>query len=102
MRLMVTAPGFAPKLVTPEAGSSSELAAKVTVKLTPGAEIGGIVRDEKGKPVANAKIEIFGARKDESGSTLRYLCEEVLTGRDGKWKSMAVATNFEGLYFAVT
>src|SRR6185295_6696125 len=56
LRFLVRAPGFVSVLRTVSRDGASGMPAEITVELTPGARIGGIVRGRQGEPVVGAEV----------------------------------------------
>src|SRR5688500_12905072 len=63
--------------------------------------IGGKVQDDKGRPVANATIQVLGLSKDEAGQSFVKELDKVTTGAKGGWTSQKVPESFENLIFSI-
>lgn len=79
------APGLAHATTWINVGAGDATARLV---LQPGAEVAGIVVDDKGKPVANARVTYHGASDWSQQADPRY--DAVASGADGTWKIAAM------------
>ena len=69
------------------------------MKLETAATIGGLIKDEQGKPIAGATVVINGLARDPVGQVVLLECDSVTTDAAGKWASHRVPAHFEGLNF---
>jgi len=72
---------------------------EASVKLEKAASIGGLVRDEQGKPVAGVTVVVSGLARDPVGQVVLLEYDSASTDAAGKWASHRVPANFEGLNF---
>ena len=79
------APGLAHATTWINVGAGEATARLV---LQPGAEVSGVVLDDKGVPVANARVTYHGASDWSQQGDPRY--DAVATGTDGTWKIAAM------------
>jgi hypothetical protein len=76
-----------------------------TVKLEAGASIGGAIRDEQGKPVADAKVAVQGPGNEAMSVEqlgLQGSFQTETTDAAGQWSCDNVPARFENLTFHVT
>lgn len=107
LRIWVSHPGFVPvhamwaESFQPD---DHEIPKEFSIRLSPGTTIGGVVRDETGKPVAGAFVEIksfsamkyniLGAEENRKrpvpSSWLAEGAEAIITDREGRWRAFNV------------
>ncbi|MBI2925361.1 MAG: carboxypeptidase regulatory-like domain-containing protein, partial [Verrucomicrobia bacterium] len=97
--LQVRAPGY---VATRQEIAGDELPREVTVRLARGLEIGGVVKDEAGKPIAGAKVKVNSLARDEVGQVLMQDLDVATTDAQGKWTSGSTPANPTGLNFKLT
>ncbi len=79
-------------------GTAVEMAvpSEFTVEMEPGTSFGGIVRDERGKPIPGAEVSVDG-RKETRGEILWYSIHETLTtDENGKWECHRMPADLAG------
>lgn len=59
----------------------------VTVKLQPGETLGGLVRDEQGRPVAGATVDLWSHNYQSRDPHEIFFDLRVFTGPDGRWQT---------------
>ena len=93
-RIWSRADGYVPIFANWERGDTTNIPKEFTVKMQRAVEIGGVVVDQRGKPVAGVRIEVTlesgGTKLDPQPRTRfdGYLAEaddEVRTDKSGKW-----------------
>ncbi len=68
-------------------GGSISPPAELKIKLEPGVTVGGIVRNEKGEPIKNAKVVLqCPANNYGDGSNLHFYLATLTTDDEGRWK----------------
>jgi hypothetical protein len=75
---------------------------ELTLTVSRGAAIGGIVRDRSGQAVTNAEVVIFGVVRDGAGQVLESELGMTETDAAGKWSAACLPKDFDGLSFKVT
>ncbi len=95
LNLLVKSPGRAPLVVTPARDRDGEFPSEIVVKLDPGAQIGGVVNDDAGKPVAGAEILISSVTRAKTRVYTQLDFDQVRTDASGHWQSSSAAWFFE-------
>ena len=72
------------------------------VKLEPGVNLGGIVRDPSGQPIAGARVSVNTVVRDEVGQSLELETDVATTDDSGQWTTRSVAADFKSLTFKLT
>lgn len=62
------------------------LPAELNLRLAPGLEIGGIIRDEAGRPIAGAEIQVMMPITSPRLQSHVFTAAEFVTKADGRWK----------------
>ncbi len=76
---------------------------EATIKLQPGESLGGIVRDEQGRPVAGAAVYLWSHNYQRKDPTELLYDLRATTGADGRWRTGgAPETTGELLGFYIT
>ena len=78
---------------------------RFTILLGPGITIGGIVRDEQGKPVEGAKIVPTYNTRGDTNETLQFpraLWDGVLSDAHGRWKAEGYSSTYASIQLSVT
>lgn len=97
--LLVRAKGYVARRQSIE---GSTLPPELVIQLDPGVVIGGVVRDDQGKPVAGAQVRINGVARDAAGQVIEEEIETVETDAQGRWACRSVPSQPQGLSFKVT
>ena len=102
LNLFVTAAGHVPKVTSWGFGRS--MPSEYTMKLERGVSIGGQVVDEKGQPVAGAKIQIDNPGNDPTlAENIQFGPDAaVKTDANGQWTSDMIPRQFEQVSLLVT
>ncbi len=102
LNLFVTASGHVPKVTSFRATAGTPSA--YTMKLERGATIGGVVVDEAGHPVANAKIEFDGPGNDSTREVnIQFGPDAVVhSGTDGRWSCDMIPKELEQIQVMVS
>lgn len=94
--LLVRAPGYA---LRQEIVPGPRLPRELTLRLEPGVRIGGVVRDDRGQPVAGAQVQVNGVMRDAAGQFVEIELEKVVTDAGGRWTCWSAPLNPAGLNF---
>lgn len=102
LNLFVTAAGHVPKVTS--WGFRRSMPAEYTMKLERGVSIGGQVVDEKGQPIAGAKIQIDGLGNDPTlAENIQFGPDAaVKTDANGQWTCDMIPRGFEQVSMLVT
>jgi peroxiredoxin/5-hydroxyisourate hydrolase-like protein (transthyretin family) len=108
-RIALTRPGYVPKYITwsqSQNDTLQDIPAQYTSRMDKGVTIGGIVKNEKGEPIPDARVIFSGPSTATNGPRERtavapnYHSER--TDADGRWQSSEVPPDFRHLTFRVT
>src|SRR5438477_2567886 len=97
LNLLVKVANRAPLFLTPTRGADGGFPAEITAKLEPGATIGGIVKDDGGKPVAGAEVLISSVSRAKSRVYTQLDYDLVQSDASGHWQSSSMPHNFSNL-----
>lgn len=70
--------------------------AKYTLTLEPGTTLGGIIRDEQGRPVAGAEVTVGGHKQSGDGVLGWSIYDTSQTDAEGKWQCHRVPADLTG------
>lgn len=101
----VVQPGFVGKHLTWDVESGEAIPETFTVSLDRGVEIGGLVRDTSGRPVADATIELALYTERTDGvvsSRISKRASLVTTDTEGKWTAAGVPDSYAELKIDVS
>lgn len=93
-----SAKGYSPTKLTLSFGPTNPMPAFVTVRLHGGLEIGGIIVDKAGAPIANARVNVYrfwtgnDSMRDE-GEQSGFGSKDITTGPDGRWEASGIPKN---------
>jgi hypothetical protein len=93
-----SAKGYSPTKLTLSFGPTNPMPAFVTVRLHGGLEMGGIILDTAGAPIANAKVHVYrywtgnDSMRDE-GEQSGFGFKDITTGPDGRWEASGIPKN---------
>jgi len=99
MSLAVIAPGYATLFHNV---SISDLKKELGLKLARGVTVGGLVKDQNGKPVAEAKVIVSAVARDEVGQFVLSEYDSAQSDSSGKWSSSALPSDFKSLSLEIT
>jgi|GEM_PF-3516640 len=94
--LQARAPGY---VLRQEIVPGPSLPRDLTLRLEPGVQIGGVVRDDRGQPVAGAQVQVNGLMRDAAGQFVEIELEKVVTDAAGRWTCRSAPSNPAGLNF---
>jgi beta-lactamase regulating signal transducer with metallopeptidase domain/Tol biopolymer transport system component/5-hydroxyisourate hydrolase-like protein (transthyretin family) len=97
--LVARAPGHLPRQ---EVLPGPRLPRELTLRLERGVRIGGVVRDDQGRPVPGVRVQVNGVMRDAVGQFLELELEAVKTDGDGRWTSRSAPPKPEGLNFKLS
>jgi RNA polymerase sigma factor (sigma-70 family) len=86
----------------------SDIPAEHEIRVMPGRRIGGFLVDERGRPVGNTKVVLWGEVESEGPPPVdRYLLmdggrEDVVTDPEGRWASDRLPPEWERIRFLVS
>jgi beta-lactamase regulating signal transducer with metallopeptidase domain len=72
-----------------------ELPERHVVEMVPAQTIGGVVRDEQGRPIAGVQVMVVTHLQEVGGTA--YFRHNVLTDRDGRWRIGGIAASTDRL-----
>ncbi len=92
-----SAPGFVPLQVTFRCPHVHlDIPERYTLKLPPGTSIGGVVRDESGKPIQGATVKIWLSGQDHAMRAVLFDRDDPLkTDAQGRWRCDGMPADFE-------
>ena len=99
--LVVEASGYAPAIAGPFASGPGQMHAGVVVRLTKGATVSGVVRDEQGRPVAGARVWLDALLGDTDAGRARVVERlrsgelQGRTGADGSFRIEEVPAGYD-------
>ncbi len=93
----VHAPGWMPAVIAESKTNIAKFTTNHVVVLKRGRTIGGVVKDAKGQPVADAEVILHKAEKLSAHHYSRVDYDLTRTGADGKWTSRSLPADLSGL-----
>jgi len=95
LNMFVTADGHVPKVTT--FGFRRAMPSEYSMKLERGVSIGGVVLDESGRPISNAKVGFNGPGNDSSlAENIQFGPDtEVVTDANGQWSCNMIPRSYE-------
>ena len=101
--LLVRAPGHVSVTLSgSKTNSGAEFPGELSARLERGVLIGGRVNDSAGQPLPGAQVLVFKVEKTGPREYTRMDYGTVTTGRDGKWSSSLLPSNFTGFGFEIS
>lgn len=97
--LLARAPGY---VLRQEIVPGPRLPRDLTLRLEPGVQIGGVVRDDRNQPVAGAQVQVNGVVRDAAGQSVEIELERVVTDAAGRWSCRSAPPNPAGLNFKLS
>lgn len=97
LNLLVKVPNRAPLFLIPERRRDGSFPAEIAAKLEPGATIGGMVKDDAGKPVAGAEVLISSVSRAKSRVYTQLDYDLVHSDSTGHWQSASLPHSFSNL-----
>lgn len=97
--LQARAPGY---VLRQEIVPGPSLPRDLTLRLEPGVQIGGVVRDDRGRAVAGAQVRVNGVLRDAAGQSVEIELEKVVTDAAGRWTCRSVPPKPAGLNFRLS
>jgi len=99
LRLLVRAPGFVPRLITISRNDPQGLPREITVELSPGARVGGIVRSPQGQPIPGAEVLIYSISNSAPREVLQTGLEALVADANGRWSTTSLPADFKDVVF---
>jgi beta-lactamase regulating signal transducer with metallopeptidase domain len=94
--------GFAAYLISwDNSAHMFRLPAVKVLRFVPGVAIGGVVKDETGKPVAGAKITVNASPTESEGSPHNLSLADIATDAQGRWRVDDAPTDLAGVIVSV-
>ena len=96
VRIAVTAEGYVPMALVWDGVKGVTVPGEYTLRLPPAAKMGGVVKDEGGKPIEGVEVVInaSAAGKLERANVKDF---RVKTDADGRWEAQVVAKDVPGI-----
>ncbi|MBI1840642.1 MAG: hypothetical protein HYR88_07280, partial [Verrucomicrobia bacterium] len=95
------APGWIAASVRHSRSTLPKLEDNITLELTKGQRVGGLVKDPSGKPIANAQVTLTSVISEKKRETTRADCDIAITGADGRWTSSSAPEDLKNFRFQV-
>lgn len=100
--IWVQAPGRAPVLISESKTNVTRFAGEYTVTLKRGTTVGGVVKQQDGKPVAGAQVVISRVTKISPHHYNRVDYGAPFTDANGRWTSSSLPPDLTGFTFEVS
>ena len=98
LEVTVRKAGFVPYMLRVDDNSHPvRVPAQKTFRLVPGITIGGVVQDEAGKPVPNAKVVVHAPPAESDIAHYRFTLGETATDAQGRWRLEDAPADLTGM-----